>query len=54
MQVAGAVLAVLLVEWLMSDTAAAAHFGAPKVTTAAAQPSATPAPSARSAVINPS
>jgi MIP family channel proteins len=33
MQVAGAVLAVLLVKWLMSDTATAAHFGAPKVTT---------------------
>jgi glycerol uptake facilitator protein len=33
MQVAGAVLAVLLVKWLMSATATAAHFGAPKVAT---------------------
>jgi len=33
MQVAGAVLAVLLVKWLMNGTATAAQFGAPKVTT---------------------
>jgi MIP family channel proteins len=33
MQVAGGVLAVLLVKYLMNTTATAAHFGAPKVTT---------------------
>jgi MIP family channel proteins len=33
MQLAGAVLAVLLVKVLMNGTASAAHFGAPKVTT---------------------
>jgi MIP family channel proteins len=33
MQLAGAVLAVLLVKALMNSAAAAAHFGAPKVTT---------------------
>src|SRR4051794_1337081 len=33
MQLAGAVLAVLLVKALMNTSAAAAHFGAPKVTT---------------------
>jgi MIP family channel proteins len=33
MQVAGAVLAVLLVKWLMNPTTTAAHFGAPQVTT---------------------
>jgi MIP family channel proteins len=33
MQVASAVLAVLLVKWLMNGTATAAHFGATKVTT---------------------
>ena len=32
-QLAGAVLAVLLVKWLMNATATAAHFGANKVTT---------------------